>query len=93
MNTHLPIFGSLIDTSQFLDFVLHKEGGKLIVIDVRNYFECEKCQSTPATSASVLENPVTFLPAKMDFPLIRAPTRALDSNAPMSHTETWVIIE
>jgi len=84
MNTHLPIFGLLIDASQFLDLVLQKEGNRLIVvIIVRNHFECENVErhntlTPPAVSSSVLEKPVTFLPAKIDFPFFRAPTRALD---------------
>ena len=42
MNAHHPIFGLLIDASQFLDLVLQKEGNRLnIVFIVRNYFECE----------------------------------------------------
>ena len=39
MNAHHPIFGLLIDASQFLDLVLQKEGNRLII--VFNHFECE----------------------------------------------------
>jgi len=37
MNVHLPVWSFFIDTSQFLDFVLYKEGSILIiVINVRS---------------------------------------------------------
>lgn len=44
----------------------------------------------PETSSSVLENPVTFLPAKIDFPFLRAPTSALDemSRSDMGESRT-----
>ena len=81
INAHLLVWDFLIDISQFLNFVLHKEGSILIVvINVRIWvwnFRCHSTSTSPAASSSVLENPVTFLPAKIDFPFIWAPMRAI----------------